>query len=106
MWNEPMSRSAMGSAAKAGVATANVSETITPGMRDICCLPLVSCIFCGLSSGHAAKHAADGHSDSRRIALAQHVAGHDLAGGEHVGRLLAVLHQHPRLPVHAGAEIG
>src|SRR5215216_6175809 len=57
-------------------------------------------------SRHPAEHAADGHADAGRIALAEHVAGHDLAGGEHIGGGLAVLHHHPRLPVHAGAEIG
>src|SRR3546814_5468933 len=60
----------------------------------------------GLLSGDAAEHAADGHADAGQIALAQHVAGHDLAGSEHVGRGAAVCHQHPGMLVHLDAEVG
>src|SRR5690242_18289150 len=49
---------------------------------------------------------ADRHADAREIALAQHVARHDLARGEDVGRWPAVVHAHARLLVHAHAEIG
>ena len=67
----------------------------------------LSCLHSGrFPSRHPAEDAADGHADAGGIALAEHVAGHDLAGGEHVGRGLAVLHQHAGLLVHAGAEIG
>src|SRR5713226_9297703 len=114
-WNEPMSRKAIGSAAfaTADVATVNAAASITLGMRDmipprVACLVacLVPCILRRFPSGDPSEHAADGHAHSGRVAFAQHIAGHDLAGGEHVGRRLAVLHQHARLLVHAGAEIG
>src|SRR4051812_34493189 len=48
-------------------------------------LSLIPRILRRFPSRDPAEHAADGHADSRRIALAEHVAGHDLAGGEHVG---------------------
>src|SRR5215218_900221 len=49
---------------------------------------------------------ADRHADTGRVALADHVAGHDLSRREHVLGGGAVLHDHARLPVHAGAKIG
>src|ERR1700730_5782729 len=103
-----MSRKAIGSAAipATDVATANTATRDTPEMRDMI-LPPVACsvprIFRRFPSRDPPEHAADGHSDSGRIAFAEHVAGHDLAGREHVGRGLAVLHQHAGLLVHAGA---
>src|SRR5713226_6780169 len=105
-----MSRSAIGSAAFAAADAANVSAAAktTLGMRDMIPLPipclvsflvpcLVSCILCRFPSGDPSEHAADGHADAGGVAFAQHIAGHDLTGGEHVGCGLAVLHQHARL---------
>jgi hypothetical protein len=36
------------------------------------------------STGNPAEHAADGHANAAGVTLAQHIAGHDLAGREHV----------------------
>src|SRR3546814_12502933 len=56
----------------------------------------------GLLSGDAAEHAAYGHADAGEIALAEHVAGHDLAGREHVCRGPADGQQPP---LHAVAPV-
>src|SRR6266516_7935182 len=110
-----MSRSAIGSAALAAAdaATVNAAARITLGMHDMipllvaCVVPrLVSCILRRLASRDPSEHAADGHADPGGVALAQHIAGHDLTGGGHVGGGLAVLHQHACLLVHAGASLG
>src|SRR3984957_4576039 len=110
-WNEPMSRSAIGSAACAAaviIKTAAAAASTSRDMKVSLCFPTksVSCIPRRFPAGDAAEHAADGHAHPGGVTLAEHVAGHDLAGSEHVGGRLAVLHQHPRLFVHAGAEIG
>src|SRR6185437_12598934 len=60
----------------------------------------------GLPSGDAAENTANRHADSRRVALAEHVARHDLAGGEHVLRRGAIRHHDARIAIHAHAEIG
>src|SRR5205807_9459332 len=60
----------------------------------------------GLLSRDAAERGADRHADSRDVALAQHVARHDLAGGEDVGRRAIVLPEHLRPLVHCDAEAG
>src|SRR5712672_3989323 len=99
-----MSRSAIGSAAFAAADAANVNAAarIALGMCDMipllvpCLVPrLVSCIFRRFPSRDPSEHAADGHADAGRVAFAEHIACHDLAGGEQVGGGLAALHQHP-----------
>src|SRR5207253_3096847 len=54
----------------------------------------------GLLSRDAAERGADRHADSRDVALAQHVARHDLAGGEDVSRRAIVLPEHQRERAH------
>src|SRR5215218_749097 len=162
-WNEPMSRSAIGSAALASVVPIRMAAVQASAIRDmfppivvislspvlsrgrdkrssllegrgeglsprLCSLrepltriasqsdlsprragrgnSLIPRIPRRFPSRHPAEHAANRHADAGRVALAEHVAGHDFAGREHVGGGLAVLHHHARLPVHAGAEIG
>src|SRR5687768_14940100 len=103
-----MSRSAIGSAAPAMVEVISMAATEMMAKRDMTSSlnrwPLISGILRRFPSGDPSEHAADGHADAGGVALAEHIARHDLAGGEHVGGGLAVLHQHARLPVHAGAE--
>src|SRR6202521_1526810 len=60
----------------------------------------------GLLSLDAAERGADRHADSRDVALAQHVARHDLAGGEDVSRRAIVLPDHLRPLVYRDAEVG
>src|SRR5262249_33805011 len=105
-----MSRRVIGSSALAGKAAISASAIEVTAIRDMTSpenlLSLVFCILGCFPSGAAAEHAADGHTDTGGVTLAQHIAGHDLAGCEHVGRWFTVFHQHARLSVHAGAEIG
>src|SRR6266403_5787241 len=106
-WNEPMSRKAMGSAALAAtdVKTVNTAARVTPKISDMI-TPLVPGILRRFPSRDSSEHAADGHADAGGVAFTEDIARHDLARGEHVGGRLAVLYQHARLLVHAGAEIG
>src|SRR5438270_3451619 len=60
----------------------------------------------GLLARDAPEGRADRHADAREVALAQHVARHDLAGGEEVFRRGAVRELHARRTVHRDAEVG
>src|SRR5256885_11853319 len=60
----------------------------------------------GLLSRDAAERGADRHANSRDIALAEDVAGHDLAGGEDVSRRGIALPEHLRPLVHRNAAAG
>src|SRR5882757_7255069 len=95
-----MSRSAIGSAAVASVGDIRTATTETIAKRDMnppsffSLSPLAGrgnpCILVlripgRFPSRDPPEHATDGHADAGRVALAEHVAGHDLAGGEHIG---------------------
>src|SRR5262245_5552618 len=50
-----------------------------------CCTGLLlECRLCGVGAGDAAERGADAHADTGGVSLAQHVAGHHLAGDEEV----------------------
>ena len=57
----------------------------------------------GLPSGDAPEYRADGHAEPGQVALADNVAGHDLAGRENVGARAKPLHF--RSFIHFHAEI-
>src|SRR6188768_1964550 len=105
-WKEPVSRSAIGSAAFVMFEVSRMIAVEKMASRDMIPSRSIPGILRRFPSGDPSEHAADGHADAGGVALAEYVARHDLAGGEHVGGRLAVLHQHAGLPVHAGAEIG
>src|SRR6185437_12659876 len=60
----------------------------------------------GLLARDAPERGADRHADPGEIALAEDVAGHDLARGPDVLGEPAVLHAHAGLVVDADAEVG
>src|SRR6202158_6259587 len=60
----------------------------------------------GLPARDPAEHGSDGHAEAGQVALAEDVAGHDLAGRPQVLHRAAVLHQHPRALVDADAQAG
>src|SRR2546428_4005963 len=69
-------------------------------------IALAGDMACGLLAGDAPEGRADGHADSGDVALAQHVAGHDLACGEDVLRGPTVVQNHLRALVDRDAEVG
>src|SRR5438105_14579522 len=96
-----MSRSASASSAVAwlpGRAPALSASVSVAGL-------LITGILGRLPARDAAEHAADGHADAGRIAAPEHIPGHNLAGGEHVGRRTSVFHEHARFAVHPRRQI-
>src|SRR6202795_1043883 len=77
-----------------------------PSSTSAAGIDLESGMACGLPSRDATERRADRHADSRDITLAEHVARHDLAGGEDVGRRAIVLPDDLRPLVHCDAEVG
>src|SRR5581483_3545798 len=100
------SRASGNPAGKAAAPEIAAPSSPLPRGRTVRVANSVATMLGGPLAGDAAEHGADGHADAGKIALAEHVAGHDLAGREHVAGALAVLHQHARLFIHARAEIG
>src|SRR6202045_2384291 len=60
----------------------------------------------GLPARDPAEQGSDGYAEVGQVALAEDVAGHDLAGGPQVLDRAAVLHQHPGALVDADAQVG
>src|SRR6266481_1841313 len=60
----------------------------------------------GLPARDPAEYGSDGHAEAGQVALAEDVAGHDLAGRPQVLDRAAVLHQHAGALVDADAQVG
>src|SRR5262245_25744842 len=60
---------------------------------------------CGLLARDSSENRSDRHPDSRYVALSEDVAGHDLTGGENVGRRPAVAHHYAGARVDLETEI-
>src|SRR5271155_4539697 len=60
---------------------------------------------CGLPPRNVSEGGADGHADTGDVALAEHVAGHDFAGGENVGRRTTVAQDNLCAFVDGHAEV-
>src|SRR6266567_2282815 len=60
---------------------------------------------CGLLAGDSTEGRPDRHADAGDVALAEYVAGHDLARGKDVVRRPAVVEDHLRALVYRDAEV-
>src|ERR1043165_527555 len=70
-----------------------------------CMFELLACSQGRLHAGDAAECRADRHADACGVALAEHVAGHHLAGDKKV-RAGAAAEVHGGFVVHLQAEVG